>query len=520
MLDNFRKYTQGWVATIMGIILSLAFVFWGIENYLSASSKKHLAAKVNHIEITDSELNLDYQRALLHFKSQLGPGYNFSSAVSAELKKDTLNKLILQAILLQAALKSGFQITPYHASAIIKQMPEFLENNQFSRDRFKQIIAKLNYSQPEFIEAIQRSLLLNQVASGITATNFLLPHEQQQILALLHQTRDIEYAIIPMENFKKNTQISDSEIENYYQHHTSQFLAPAKVKIEYLQLSIENLKKNLQLTEKELTDNLSAGSHDSKQSEKLRETLISQKAEEKFLATSDKLTDLTYTNPTSLQEAARTLGLKVESTDYFTSTGGTTPFTKNQKILMNAFSPELIAKRSNSNLIETTPGNIVVLRVKDYKPESVLPLKEVKNKIMQVLLQEKESKKAQREGERLLTRMSSANFIKIINQAHLPLFSRQGVTRTQKNLDPEILRLAFIGSASAQAKVIRGAALHNGDYAIVQVNKVLSLPDEQISEPKIKEITIKYPELYGNTEYNLYKLDQMKTAKVRTFYNN
>jgi hypothetical protein len=47
MLQNFRKYTQGLVATVLATLLSLAFVMWGIENYLHGGSKKELAAKVN-----------------------------------------------------------------------------------------------------------------------------------------------------------------------------------------------------------------------------------------------------------------------------------------------------------------------------------------------------------------------------------------------------------------------------------------------------------------------------------------
>src|SRR5262245_61880296 len=140
MLQTVRKYTQGWVATVLGIILTLAFVFWGIENYLQGSSKKDVVAKVNGQEITGKDVEADYQRMILRVKEQLGSNFNLPPLMQQQFKHQALNNLVMQNVLVQAAVKSGFRVTNLEISAMVKQMPAFQENGHFSKERFYSIL--------------------------------------------------------------------------------------------------------------------------------------------------------------------------------------------------------------------------------------------------------------------------------------------------------------------------------------------------------------------------------------------
>jgi peptidyl-prolyl cis-trans isomerase D len=317
MLQNFREHTQGWVATVLGSILALAFLLWGIENYLNANPKKNLVAKVNGEEITSAQLNADYQRMLLRLKEYAGSNLNLPSAMQQQMKRQALNNLATQTVLVQAANKAGFMITPYHTSAVIKQMPEFQQDGQFSKARFQQIISRLDYTQPQFIADIQQTLLLNQVASGIAGTEFVLPNELGQTMAIMEQKRDVAYVVLTASQFKK--EVKSEDVKLYYEQHANKFMAPAKLRLEYVELSLAALKKNSTVSQQELADYFGSNGDlvksDPKVIAKAKETLLQQKAEQEFSANSDKLTELSYTNPASLQETADALGLKVMTTD-------------------------------------------------------------------------------------------------------------------------------------------------------------------------------------------------------------
>ena len=506
----------------MGIILSLAFVLWGVENYLNGSSKKNLVAKVNGNEITDSQLNSDYQRLLMRLRAQVGDSFSLPPTISAQLKMNVLNNLILQSVLVQAAHKAGFRITPYQISAVIKQMPEFQEKGQFSKTHFQEIISRLNYTQPEFIADIQGTMLLNQVTSGILETNFVLPNELNQIITLLEQKRDIQYALLPISEFQKKILIPESQITNYYLQNQDKFRSPAKLQIEYILLSIDELKKNIKITEQELNGFLNSNRDlkktDPKVLEKAKAVLLQQRAEQEFLSVSDKLSDLAYTNSNSLKEAQAATGLKVQVSDYFSQTGGTTWISKNPKVIATAFSPELIKNRNNSSLIETKPGNAVILRIKDYRPESIQPISTVRKQIREALMVSEASSKTMEKGKALLAKVKEqGNFSKVIASQGLTIINKQKITRSQRDINSQILQLAFsIGPASKQK--IAGFQLLNGDYAIVMVSKIENLPLDKIFSQKIDNIRRKYPEIYGKMEYELYIINQMNRAKVKSFY--
>ncbi len=511
-----RKYTQGWVATTLGVLLSLAFVMWGIENYLRGNHKRDFAAKVNRVEISDNELNANYERVVLKLKQQAGDSFSLTPVVQQQLKSQLLNDLILQSVLVQAASKAGFLITPIQVVSVIKQMPQFLENGSFSKIRFEQIITRLSYNRETFLADVNQTLLLNQLASGVVGSSFVLPNELTQSISLLEQKRDIRYVIIPSSQFKKP--VTEEAIAQYYNQNLAEFNSPEKVQLEYLQLSGDDLKKKITISEQEVTDYLNTNSiskNDAAEVQKAKDALLAQKVEQEFNTLSDKLADLTYTNPNSLQEAAGSLDLKVQNTDYFAQGNGTSTLTKNPKILNTVFNPEFIKGNTNSNLIETTPGTVVVVRIKDHKPASPLPLAEVKDKIVQKLAQQEAQLQARQKGESLLGQITSNdNFTKIISQAGFPIVEKRQIKRSQTGLDKQLIQLAFNISPKS-AKQVAGAALKNGDYLLVQVSNINDLPVSKITSDQRSNFSRVYADLYGKSEYELYIQNQMDKAKIK-----
>lgn len=518
MLQNFRKYTQGWVATTLGILLSVAFLMWGVENYLRGNSQKEIVAKVNGSAITSKELNSDYQRAIIKIKDQVGANFAAPAQVQAQIKDQVLNNLIIQTALVQAAKKSGFLITPYQVSATIKQLPVFQENSQFSRDRFNQVINHLDYTQQSFFAEISRSLLLNQVASGIVDTDFVLPNELNQVTALFLQTRSFNYVIIPKQ---ASDQPSAAAIQQYYNEHQSEFKAPQKIQLEFLELNVDDLKKKVILSEQEISDYLANTNQNNIKDSKMRATakaqLLTQKADQEFITQSEKLADLSYTNSSSLSDVAKELDLQVKTTDYFTQKGGTSEFTKNPKIIAAAFAADFIKSDANSNLIELNPGAVAVIRVKRYQPEAALPLKDVTDAIKAKLLNQDAMLQARKRGEGILTQAKNAQDLsKIAGQQGLHLVSKENINRNNQNIDAQVLNAAFSIPPESSNKVV-GVSLKDGSYALIALTTVTTPAAEKISTIQKEQFLKSYPLVYGKLVYELYTASQVNKARVKAY---
>lgn len=517
MLQNMQKYTQGWVATVLGVLLSLAFVMWGIENYLRGNSKKDFAAKVNGVAISANDVNDSFQRFMLKLKQQAGDGFVLNQVAQQQVKTQLLNEMILQSVLAQAVSKAGFYISPVQTVTLIKQLPQFQENGQFSKERFEQIISKLSYTRQTFLADVTETLMLNQLVSGIVGSSFVLPNELAQTIAVLEQRRDIKYIIIPGTTSEKP--IPHQEVAQYYQQHQNEFYAPEKIQLEYVELSIDDIKKKIQITEQDLSDyfngNPNAVKTNNQEIQKAKEAIAQQKAEQEFLTLSDKLTDLTYTNPNTLETAANALGLKIVSTDYFAKEGGETTLTKNPKVLNAVFTPEFIKSNTNSNPIELASGKVVVVRLKNHQASAPLPLPQVQDKITKQLLAVHAAAEAKEKGAQLLNKIHSpADFGTVLATSGYTIFAKKAAIRAQPGVDKAILQAAFAIPAHSK-QPFKGLALANGDYVVLSVENIQDLPANRTSTQQKMNFSRVSADLYGKAEYELYIQSQLSRAKIK-----
>ncbi len=104
--------------------------------------------------------------------------------------------------------------------------------------------------------------------------------------------------------------------------------------------------------------------------DKVRESYVRQHAEEKFAELRDQLADLTYANPSSLQTAAKELGLTVQTSELFTKDKPGKDISQYKKIRDAAFGNEVLNLQNNSDVIQINPENVAVIRLKSHLPSS------------------------------------------------------------------------------------------------------------------------------------------------------
>lgn len=515
MLQTVRKHTQGWIATVLGILLSLAFVMWGIENYLRGNTKKDLAAKVNGSEISMNQVDTTYNRILLEMKQKMGPTFTPSTQQQHQMKQQILQDLTGQMVLMQAATKAGFIITPAQAIFVIKLMPAFQDKGGFSKARFDQRIAEFNFTRTSFIAELSQTMLVTQVANGMINTAFVLPDEVNRYVSLVDQKREIDYAIIPWSTFKKTA--SKASMIKYYDQHKNQFKSKASLQVDYIELRLDQIRKNTVVSEQELADYFNANTSFAKQDPKViakaKSILSQQKAEQEFLTQTDKLTDLAYTHPNSLSEVATALGLNVKTTDSFTQQGGIASITKNPKILNAAFSNEFIKTNNNSSPIETENGVVVVMRIHNYHPEKILPMAEVENKISTIVSLEEASKQAEQKGQAILKELNDKKeFDNAIKLAGYKVIHQQRIT----SLPREIAVVGF-EIPPHDKKGMNGVRMANGDYALIKLKAVTAVSVEHITEKRRNEVGQLYKEQYGQLDYEGYTNNQIQQSKIKIY---
>jgi peptidyl-prolyl cis-trans isomerase D len=529
MLQSIHEKVKGWFATTMMAVIALTFALFGVESYLGNGTAKDIVAKVNGYEISANQLTNAYQRLrqTLFAKNNATP-VALNQTEQAKLKKQALQQLITTQVLTSAASARGYRISPAQVDDVIMQLPAFQVDGKFSPARFQQILDALGYSQASFLAELEDSLLINQVQNGVMTSSFGLPNEAAQTLSLLEQKRNISYTIIPSAQFLTSVNVPDSAITTYYQQHQDQFKTPAKVSIQYIVLSAAQLAKSIVITPQQLQhyyqNNLSAYQGNGKTvpfsevKDKIAKLLQQQKLQEMFSEKSQKLSDLTYTNSNSLQPAANTLDLTVQSTGLFTQDGDKTGILANPQVIAAAFSDDVLKNSNNSNVIPLSDSTLLVLRVNNSQPSAVQSRANVKSGIEQELRAQMAQQRAQQLADQAITDLKSgASLESLAAKYHFTWNLNTDITRQTPQLDSQIVRTAFDLSkpASATQPAATATVMQNGNVALVVLQSVQNQVVNQVSAQQQHIVANEIENAYAQLDYQLYVAEMMNTAKIK-----
>jgi peptidyl-prolyl cis-trans isomerase D len=187
-----------------------------------------------------------------------------------------------------------------------------------------------------------------------------------------------------------------------------------------------------------------------------------------------KLTDLVYQDASSLEPAAKELGLKVEKTALFARTGGE-GVAANPAVVKAAFSDGVLVQNNNSDPIEVGPNQVVAVRIAEHKPSTPIPLDSVKDSVRAKILAERVAKEAKARADALFADLGKGQTLDQLAAADkLKLEEQKGIGRDAANVDSALVRAVFSMPRPQAGKPDDQLVELGGDsYALVQLDNVV-----------------------------------------------
>ncbi len=250
--------------------------------------------------------------------------------------------------------------------------------------------------------------------------------------------------------------------------------------------------------------------------DKVKEAFGRQKAEEQFADIRDKVANLTYEHPDSLQSASKELGMPIQTTGLFTKDKGGNDLTANNKVREVAFSNDVLNLQNNSDVIPIDSSSVIVLRVKSHVPAATIPLatvrKQIEEKLKTLAIDEKLSaltndiKISLQSGKSLPSQVSQQYHLNWINVGY--------IGRHSNKIDQAILQKAFeIPSPQNNKKVNYAAIKVATGYAVVGL--IASKPGNTVvSKEQYQAFADQIQSSQGTLEYDLYKDSLRQNAKI------
>lgn len=193
-----------------------------------------------------------------------------------------------------------------------------------------------------------------------------------------------------------------------------------------------------------------------------------------FYEYAEKLADLTYEDPDSLEPAADVLSLKVVKSDWISRDGGEGVL-GNGRVISAAFSEDVLTEGHNSELLELATEHVLVLRVVEHEESRVKPMEQVKADIEQILKKRAASKLAEQGGKDIIAKLQQGQVMeKVAAEFKAELKHSAEVGRDASELPGEILQALFkMPKPEGESAVYDETGLANGDYAVIALEQVI-----------------------------------------------
>ena len=246
MLQDIRDNSQGIIAkVIIGLIVAV-FALFGVESIIGGFIQSPPVAEVNGEELTQLQLDQGTQNLV----NSIGAG--LESFDQEFLESIALNQLIDETMLRQHALDAAMAISSARIDRNILDTPSFQINGVFDSDLAVRTMAAQGMSVPLYRESLTQSMLLSQVASAFTGSNFITENELSKIAELTGQTRDFRYLSVTLGTRTLGTAINDNQISDYYDANSDEFTEEETIVVEYVILDKEIISQEIEVNEDEL----------------------------------------------------------------------------------------------------------------------------------------------------------------------------------------------------------------------------------------------------------------------------
>jgi peptidyl-prolyl cis-trans isomerase D len=500
-----KKIVLGGLLTVICVLMAITLIpGFGSSNFLTNASTPGVVATVSGQDITATDVQRQAKQML---NQQFPKGGAQASMLMPYFAKRAAENLISEKVLLTQARNMGLKATD-------DDLREYMHRGQLGQilfpagvfigqQEYENFVASNNLTVPQFEQLVKEDILLNKlrdlVASSATVTDAAVRKQfdkqntkvkfnyavikKDDIIKSIHpaeaelkafyernknsyvnsipERRQLKYIVVDNARLLSQTQVTQSELQSYYQDHRDQYLVPEQVNVRHILI-----KTPLPGTDGKVDPKAVDAAR-----AKAEDVLKQVKAGGNFAELAKKYSD----DPGSAKDGG-SLG--------WIGKGRTVP-----EFEKAAFS---LPKSGTSDLVQSSYG-FHIIHVDDKQDAHAKSLDEVKSQIEPLIKQQKAAQASQGEVEQLLTAARSNGLEKAAASKGLQVISTDFVDSKAAlpgiGNDQQFMSTVFAQNQNAPPDQ---AQTHQG-YAIYQVTAI-----KPPSTPTFEEIRSRVEQEFKN----------------------
>ncbi len=196
-------------------------------------------------------------------------------------------------------------------------------------------------------------------------------------------------------------------------------------------------------------------------------------ADSKFYELGQRLTELSFEHPDTLEPAAKAIGKAVQTSESFRRESGD-GLAANPAIRDAAFGDDVLNGK-NSDLIEVSPEEVAVIRVRDHRPAADRPLDSVRTDIVQQIKRERSQEETRKAANEFLKAIEGgAPLASQAKAANLAVKSPSPIRREASEVPEPLVTAIFAAPKPKDSKPVSGTvALDDGSQVVYQIKSVI-----------------------------------------------
>jgi peptidyl-prolyl cis-trans isomerase D len=244
-----------------------------------------------------------------------------------------------------------------------------------------------------------------------------------------------------------------------------------------------------------------------------------KQAEQHYFDLADRLANSSYEHPDTLEIASEETELPVQESELFSRDGGEEGLIANPEVVAASFSEDVLINSHNSELIELSDTEMVVLRVLERVPSARLPLEVVRDEIIHDIKFNAASGQAYELGQVLIAELEEGNdFYAISADREIEWQEAKAIKRSDVTVNRAVLRTVFrLGQPQNDKPVIGGISQGTGDYAVIAVTAVNDPAPDTIKGVEIENTQKQLQALQAEASWKQFLSDMKSSAKIRIF---
>ena len=251
MLRFMRQQAGNWLIKVLLGAIVIVFVFWGVGSFRAQRGGR--VALVNGDQITLDEYREVYNNLLEQLRKRFGNNLNDDMIKMLQVKKQALNQLIDNKLLVQEAQRLKFRVSDKELADAIMQFGAFQRAGVFDNRLYQNVLDRLRMTPEEFEVSQRDAMLIERLKVLITSSVKVSNQEVKEWFNWTNTSVNIDFALFAPDKYK-DIKPSSEAIKAFFEKHKENYKTDAMVKVRYLNCAPDRYRSKVTIYDENVRD--------------------------------------------------------------------------------------------------------------------------------------------------------------------------------------------------------------------------------------------------------------------------